>query len=62
MKNEYTIVVGKRKRKRSLGRHRGRWWYMKVNIKLVGYKGVDIISSAQNMVPYRVTTGVLISP
>ena len=61
MKNEYTIVVGNRKRKRSLGRHGGRWWYMKLSIKSVGCEVVDIIYSPQNMVPYRVTMNRVIN-
>jgi len=61
MKNEYPIVVGNRKRRRSLGKNGGRWWYMKVNIKSVRCEVVDIIYSARNMVPHRVTMNRVIN-
>jgi hypothetical protein len=53
-RNAYRIMVGKPEGKRPLGRHRHRWEdNMKMNLRVIGWGGVDWIELAQDRDQWR---------
>ena len=47
-RSDYRILVGKREGNRSLGRHRGRWKDIKIDLKKIRSEVVDWIHQAQD--------------
>jgi hypothetical protein len=53
-RNAYRILVGKPEIKRPLGRPRRRWMYnIKMDLREIGYDGVDWIELAQDRDQWR---------
>jgi len=51
MKNAYKILFGKPEEKKPLGRPRHKWKdNIKMDLRVIGYEGVDWIYLAQNMI------------
>jgi hypothetical protein len=59
MRNAYNILVGKHEGKRPLGRTRHRWEDARIDLREIGWEGVDWIHLAENkdwwQVPVNVT-------
>jgi hypothetical protein len=54
MRNAYNVLVGKHERKRPVERHWRRWEdNIRIDLREVGWKGVDWIHRAQNRDQWR---------
>jgi hypothetical protein len=61
-RNAYRILVGKPEGKRPLGRPRRRWVYsFKMDLKEIGWDGVDWIDMAQDRDQWRVLVNTVLN-
>jgi hypothetical protein len=61
-RNAYRILVGKPEGKRSLGRRRRRWVYnIKMDLREIGWDGVDWIDMAQDRGQWRALVNTVLN-
>jgi hypothetical protein len=62
MRNAYNTLVGKPEGKRPLGRPRCRWEdNVRIDLREVGWKGVDWTNLAQDIVQWRTVVNTVIN-
>jgi len=61
MRNAYNILVGKSEGKRPLGRCRCRWEDVRIDLRQIGWEGVDWIHLAQDMDQWRAVVSTIMN-
>jgi hypothetical protein len=61
MKNAYNISVGKPEGKRPLGRTRRRWDHVGMDLREIGWEGVDWMHLAQDRGQWRALVNTVMS-